>query len=89
MLSANCTSAAETFQKLSPHLGKWERCDLGGKHRARYCHLLLAPPFRLTPNVTKPRVVVPTKEFSKALKVVKVFYLVADANGRYLGVYYD
>ena len=34
----------------------------------------------------KSRGVVPTKEFSKALKVVKVFYLVADADGCYLGV---
>ena len=53
VLSADCTPAAETFRKLSPHLGKWERCDFGGKHRARYCHLLLAPPFRLTPNEAK------------------------------------
>ena len=60
-LSANCTPAAETFRKMSPHLGKWERCDLGGKHRARYCHLLLAPLFRLTPNEAKG--VVPNKEF--------------------------
>ena len=50
LLSTDCTPAAEIFRKLSPHLRKWERCDLGGKHRARYCHLLLAPPFRLTPN---------------------------------------
>ena len=61
MLSANCTLAAEIFRKLSPHLGKWERCDLGGKQRARYCHLLLAPPFRQL--LTKPRGVVPNKEF--------------------------
>ena len=62
-------------------------CDLGGKHRARYCHLLLVPPFRLTPNEAKGGS--PYKEFSKALKVVKVFYLVADADGCYLGVCYD
>ena len=43
LLSADCTPAAETFRKLSPYLGKWEGCDPGGKHRARYCHLLLAP----------------------------------------------
>ena len=71
LLSADCTPATEIFRKLSPHLGKWERCDLGGKHRARYCYLLLAPPFRLTPNETKG--VVPTKEFSKALKLLKCF----------------
>ena len=53
MLSADCTPAAETFRKLSPHLRKWERCDLGGKHRARCYHLLLAPLFRLTPNEAK------------------------------------
>ena len=53
LLSVDCTPAAEIFQKLSPHLRKWERCDLGGKHRARYCHLLLVPPFRLTPNEAK------------------------------------
>ena len=53
MLSADCTPTIEIFRKLSPHLRKWERCDLGGKHRAKYCHLLLAPPFRLTPNEAK------------------------------------
>ena len=61
LLSANCTLAIEIFRKLSPHLKKWERCDLGGKHRARYCHLLLSPPFRVTPNEAKG--VVLTKEF--------------------------
>ena len=53
MLSFDCTLAAKIFRKLSPHLRKWERCDLGSKHRARYCHLLLAPSFRLTPNEAK------------------------------------
>jgi len=53
LLSTDCTPAAKIFRKLSSHLRKWERCDLGGKHRARYCHLLLAPPFRLTPNEAK------------------------------------
>ena len=53
VLSADCTPAAETFRKLSLHLRKWERCDLEGKHRARYCHLLLTPLFRLTPNEAK------------------------------------
>ena len=42
---ADCTQAAEIFRKLYPHLRKWERCDLGRKHRASYCYLLLAPPF--------------------------------------------
>ena len=53
VLFADCTPEAETFRKLSPHLRKWERCDLGGKHKVRYCHLLLAPPFGLTPNEPK------------------------------------
>ena len=53
VLSADCTPTAEISWKLSLHLRKWERCDLGGKHRARYCHLLLAPPSRLTPNQAK------------------------------------
>ena len=53
MLSVDCTPAAKIFRKLSPHLRKWERCDLGGKHRARYCYLLLAPPFRINPNESK------------------------------------
>ena len=71
MLSADCTKAAKTFRKLSPHLGKWERCDLGGKHRARYYHLLLAPPFRLTPNEAKGGS--PYKIVSMALKLLKCF----------------
>ena len=59
VLSADCTPATKIFLKLSPHLRKWERCSLGGKNRARYCHLLLAPPSRLTPNEAN-------KEFSMA-----------------------
>ena len=57
-------TSSRNLSKLSPHLGKWERCDLGDKHRARYCYLLLAPSFRLTPNDV--RGVVPNKEFSMA-----------------------
>ena len=54
------------------HTRKWERCDLGGKHRARYCHLLLAPPFRLTPNEAKGGS--PYKRVSMALKLLKCFF---------------
>ena len=67
MLSADCTLAAEIFQKLSPHLRKWETCDPGGKHRARYYHLLLAPSFRLTTNEAKGGS--PYKRVSMALKL--------------------
>ena len=42
-----------------------------GKHRARYCHLLLAPPFRLTPNEAKGGS--PYKRVSMALKLLKCF----------------
>ena len=59
------------FRKLFPHLRKWERCDLGGKHRAKYCHLLLAPSFRLTPNEAKGGS--PYKRVSTALKLLKCF----------------
>ena len=71
MLSFDCTPVAKIYQKLSPHLRKWERCDLGGKHRARYCHLLLDPPFRLTPNEAKGGS--PYKIVSMALKLLKCF----------------
>ena len=36
--------------------------------------------------LTKPRGVVPTKEFSTALKLLKFFLKVADADGYFLGV---
>ena len=29
------------------------KCVLGGKSRIKYCHLILTPPFRQTPNEAK------------------------------------
>ena len=60
----NAHHQQKSFGLLFP---KWERCGLGGKQRARCCHLIPAPPFRLTPNEAKG--VVPKKELSKALVV--------------------
>ena len=57
---------------------------LGGKQRARYYHLLLAPLFGLTPNEAKGGS--PYKRVSMALKLLKCFLKVADANGCCLGV---
>ena len=46
--NAHCQQ--KSFGLLFP---KWERWGLGGKQRARCCHLVPAPPFRVTPNEAK------------------------------------
>ena len=46
------------------HLSQSQQSQCWGKQRARCCHLIPTPPFRLTPNEAKG--VVPNKEFSMA-----------------------
>ena len=58
----NAHRQQKSFGLLFP---KQERCGLGGKQRARCCHLIPAPSFRLTPNEAKGGS--PYERVSKAL----------------------